>query len=78
MPGPASAELTTGKSIRQLQLHTVSSFHLFPELRGTLATQQLDGVGKGKGGHFICPSSVSHEIVPAIPTERQKGGFHEP
>jgi len=50
MPGPASAELTTEKSIRQLEQHTVSSFRLLPELKGTFATWKLDVVGKGEGG----------------------------
>lgn len=57
MPGPASAELTTGKSIRQLELQ-LSSFHLFPEFKGTFATQQLDGMGKVEGG----TSSMSHTL----------------
>lgn len=49
MPGPASAELTTENSIKQLQPYTVSAF-TYSLNSDNLATQQLDGMVKGEGG----------------------------
>lgn len=54
MPGPASAELTTENSIKQLQPYTISAF-TYSLNSDNLATQQLDGMVKGEGGTSSIP-----------------------